>query len=634
MSPTAGPRARPMASPKVSVVVATYNSPPGLDGLVASLDDQSLPTDEYETVFVDDGSSDDTFERLQRLAATRPTMRVDRIPSSGWPGRPRNVGTAMASGEYVFYADHDDYLFPEALERMYRFAAHHHLDVVHPKEVVKGWNRPGWTAFRHHLPRVDRLDQNVLQCITPHKLYRRSFLLENDIRFPEGRVRLEDFAINGLAWSSTDAIGVLADYPCYQWIIHEDNSHKASYDYDVYWTSFRASLRPLLAMPDGAKKDQLLVRWYRSRVLERVAALDGYDPEHATRLLATFTELLEHFPPHLDALLTPADRARSTLLRTGDRDLLLALADLDHGHHLDIGATRTSWQEGSLRIEVEAVVVDRDGAPLPLDRVDGRVVRRVPDRLRAATHPATWDLTDDLPRAVGEVVVRSRETAVDWLLPTDTEVRVGGTDGSLRLEVSLATDLDPGSAACGGPLAEETYDVFARLSGLGYTPTRRVPGGAAHRSAALVEGRPVVVFDTHGGNLALDLSGRVRSLAALAGVTDGCLHRGRSGVRLDLPAVHVAGDSTLPAVLAIGPDEQPARLVGRQGRAWVESRGRLSGAGPLRLTLQGRRGRPLTTVGPETRGAAGRAAAARTALTRTRAGAVALAGVLRRRLRR
>ncbi len=582
---------------KVSVVVATYNSPPGLDDLLRSLDEQSLPDDEYELVFVDDGSSDGTFERLRRLASARSHMVVDRIPNSGWPGRPRNVGTALARGEYVFYADHDDYFFPEALERMYDFAVRHDLDVVHPKEVVKGWSRPGWVAFRHHLPHVEQLDQVVLQCITPHKLYRRSFLLEQDVAFPEGRVRLEDFNLNGQAWARTDAIGVLADYPCYQWIIHEDNSHKASYDYDVYWSSFLDSLRPVLAMPAGPKQDQLLVRWYRSRVLERVAGLDRYEPAHLTRLLGTFAELLEHFPERLDVHLTAADRARSALLRAGDRAGMERLAVLDRGVHLDVLATRTRWEQGRWLLEVDAAVAGADGAPFPVDVVDGRVVRRVPEDLRDAGDGAVWDLTDDLPAAYGEVVLRARETAVDWLLPAPGTVHAVPHGDAHRLEVTLATVVDPATAACGGALGEEVYDVFVRLSGLGITRTRRVPADAGHRSAALVDGRAVVCFDTNGGNLALDLSGDVRSLPAIADVTAACLHRGRERTTLDLPGVHVVGESDLPAALSVGTTQRPGRLLGRDGRALVECDGTVPDSGPLRVTVRGRTGRPLLTLG-------------------------------------
>src|SRR6186997_698455 len=111
-----------VSNPKVSVVVAVYNPGPNIDGLISSLDGQSLRSDELEVVFVDDGSTDGTHERLLELAGSRPNFVVTTIPNSGWPGRPRNVGTDLARGEYVFYADHDDELFPEALERMHDLA--------------------------------------------------------------------------------------------------------------------------------------------------------------------------------------------------------------------------------------------------------------------------------------------------------------------------------------------------------------------------------------------------------------------------------------------------------------------------------------------------------------------------------
>ena len=60
--------------------------------------DQSLPDDGYEAIFVDDGSTDGTGERLDALAAEHDQLRVEHIPNSGWPGRPRNVGTDLAAG--------------------------------------------------------------------------------------------------------------------------------------------------------------------------------------------------------------------------------------------------------------------------------------------------------------------------------------------------------------------------------------------------------------------------------------------------------------------------------------------------------------------------------------------------------
>ena len=120
---------------KVSVVVPVYNPGSNMDDLVRSVLDQSLSTAEYEVIFVDDGSTDGTGERLDSLAADHAHIHVEHIPNSGWPGRPRNVGTDMARGEYVLYVDNDDYLAPEALERLYEKAQADAADIVVGKVV-------------------------------------------------------------------------------------------------------------------------------------------------------------------------------------------------------------------------------------------------------------------------------------------------------------------------------------------------------------------------------------------------------------------------------------------------------------------------------------------------------------------
>lgn len=88
---------------KISVVVPTYNTElEGLKNLMASIDKQTMNPDEYELVFVDDGSTTDTYERLQEFAETRPNMTVKQIENSGWGSRPRNIATKMAKGDISF----------------------------------------------------------------------------------------------------------------------------------------------------------------------------------------------------------------------------------------------------------------------------------------------------------------------------------------------------------------------------------------------------------------------------------------------------------------------------------------------------------------------------------------------------
>src|SRR6478609_3615773 len=155
---------------KVTVIVPTYRSGPGLDGLVASLDAQTLPAEEFETVFVDDGSPDDTPDRLLAIAAARPNVRVERIEPSGWPSRPRNVGVD----------------FPDGLRAAHAFATEHALDALNPKEVRT--NRATWGLATYGADAVHERDgfpADVLSPMTPHKLFRTAFLREHGIRFPE-----------------------------------------------------------------------------------------------------------------------------------------------------------------------------------------------------------------------------------------------------------------------------------------------------------------------------------------------------------------------------------------------------------------------------------------------------------------
>jgi glycosyltransferase involved in cell wall biosynthesis len=104
---------------KVSVVVPVFNGGPDLEPLVTSLREQSMPADEFETIFVDDGSTDGTTgPLLDALAADDSNVTVIHIPNSGWPGKPRNVGMDAARGEFIQFVDSDDHLGPEALERL------------------------------------------------------------------------------------------------------------------------------------------------------------------------------------------------------------------------------------------------------------------------------------------------------------------------------------------------------------------------------------------------------------------------------------------------------------------------------------------------------------------------------------
>lgn len=170
---------------KVSVVVPVYNPGQYIDRCIRSILDQSLPDDEFEVIFVDDGSTDTTPGRLDALAAEHRNIKTIHQENSGWPGKPRNVGIAAATGEYVFFLDHDDALGREALERMYAMAVRNGSDVVIGKMAGHYRGVPKHLFFTNR-DRATLADTPLLDALTPHKLFRRAFLEKHGLRFPRG----------------------------------------------------------------------------------------------------------------------------------------------------------------------------------------------------------------------------------------------------------------------------------------------------------------------------------------------------------------------------------------------------------------------------------------------------------------
>ena len=175
--------------PLVSVVIPAHNPGRYIEPCIRSVLRQTMHRDRFEVIFVDDGSTDGTGARLDRLAWEQSHIRVIHIPASGGPGRPRNVGLEAALGEYVQFLDADDELAPRALQRLYRMAHANGSDIVLGKfasetvlrrQDVFTRNRPA-TTFAE-LPGL------VERAWTP-KLFRPSLLPRQRIAFPEGCAR-------------------------------------------------------------------------------------------------------------------------------------------------------------------------------------------------------------------------------------------------------------------------------------------------------------------------------------------------------------------------------------------------------------------------------------------------------------
>ncbi|MEO5608810.1 MAG: glycosyltransferase family 2 protein, partial [Ornithinibacter sp.] len=548
-------------NPKVSVIVAVYNPGTNIDLLIDSLGAQTLAADEFEVLFIDDGSTDGTGERLAEVVAGIPTWSVTRIPNSGWPGRPRNVGTDLATGDYVFFADHDDEFLPEALERMYALGRDNGSDIVYPKLVRVGRTTPYWSLAQQTLAVADPLG-DVLGSRTVHKMYRRQFLKDCGARFPEGPVRLEDHNFSSQVLSHARVISVVADYPCYKWIHRSDgsNNSEAASEAHTYWGYYTEVVRVVerIAGP-GPLLDRIRVVAMMQAFSRLPAA--GYlkRSEEARQQLfaAVHAYVVEQFPPGLDQHLPVLKRMRVKALRSADRAGFESLQRQRTQITFHVKLADARWEDERLRLALAVTVDDRVGGFFEFERSGGDVL--VPRAAGGADEAPEGDrmlLASDLGTA--EVTVRHMRTGVEWPVATSYRLEQLPVGQGVGLSLHAEADIDPAHGFFGTPLEDGTWSLLVRVQFLGESLTRAIPATPGVSLPAVpqaVSERNAVVLRTGQGRLVLRVPAEVEDVAlapASATVTQARWVDGQ--VKLD---ISIPGGASAPSLVV--------RTRGREG---------------------------------------------------------------------
>lgn len=181
-----------MCSPAVSVIVPCYNAEKHLDMCMESLLNQTLQ--DIEIICVDDGSSDNTLDKLNDFAKTDTRVRIFSQQNK-FAGAARNLGLAKARGEYLIFLDSDDFFAENLAEDAYAAAVSNDADVVifnaRCFDETTGEFQKGWFLNAALVPEKQPFSpedctDHLYQITTPvpwTKMFRRKFLLDTKLQF-------------------------------------------------------------------------------------------------------------------------------------------------------------------------------------------------------------------------------------------------------------------------------------------------------------------------------------------------------------------------------------------------------------------------------------------------------------------
>lgn len=198
-----------MEKPLLSVIVPVYNTAPWLGRCLDSICAQTYRN--LEILCVNDGSTDNSAEILAEYAARDSRIKVITQENAGLSAA-RNTALEYATGEWVTGVDSDDYLEPCIYERaMQSVAAGVDLAFFGVRDVdEEGDDIPANPYFNLPAAGVYEMTPELagqLNACFWSKLWRRSLIAENKLRFPHGLVH-EDEAFHFLAAPQVKRVAV------------------------------------------------------------------------------------------------------------------------------------------------------------------------------------------------------------------------------------------------------------------------------------------------------------------------------------------------------------------------------------------------------------------------------------------
>lgn len=197
----------------ISIIVPVYNVKLYIEDCIKSILKQKYRN--FECILIDDGSTDGSATICDKWAQLDDRIRVFHQKNSGVSSA-RNRGIEMAKGEWISFVDSDDWIGDDYLSNMYidNDDVDEDLIITGVKQVLANGNSiellPNHVDYMHICPisleEFVNLNRKYLLYGPVAKLYKKSIIINHNIRFDESISYGEDLLFNYAYLDKVDTI--------------------------------------------------------------------------------------------------------------------------------------------------------------------------------------------------------------------------------------------------------------------------------------------------------------------------------------------------------------------------------------------------------------------------------------------
>ncbi len=173
----------------LSIIIPCYNAEKFVARTINSILSQTGDKSRFEIILVNDGSTDNTSEKIKEINVNVPQLVYLEQANCG-VSIARNLGLSVAKGEYVYFLDADDTISPNFIDSLFQ-ATSADIFLIGYQHLFPNGTLKNFLPIQSNDHLKDYLlnRQKICCCSI---IFKRSFLKEHNIRFTPGTYYGED----------------------------------------------------------------------------------------------------------------------------------------------------------------------------------------------------------------------------------------------------------------------------------------------------------------------------------------------------------------------------------------------------------------------------------------------------------
>lgn len=203
-------------NPCVSVIIPVYNTEKYLRQCLDSVVNQTLRN--IEIICIDDKSTDNSLQILQEYAQKDNRLKIVKNKKNSGSAASRNKGVLLAKGEYIGFVDSDDYISLDYYKNLLEKAILFYADIsatskayVFSEDGRGFYKNLGLNNKSIISNNIDKGNIIITTGVSCNKIYKRSFLINNNIKCMEIKNAAEDNYFTDCAIIKANKIAVSHD---------------------------------------------------------------------------------------------------------------------------------------------------------------------------------------------------------------------------------------------------------------------------------------------------------------------------------------------------------------------------------------------------------------------------------------